>query len=123
MKKILLIEDELAYRRVLHDQLTMNGYRVIDAENGEKGLALARKGKPDMILLDIRMPKMDGLAVLGLLRKDDEVKETKVIMLTNLEPDKKILGEVMRGQPAYYYVKSDIQLRDLLEKIKEVLAE
>jgi DNA-binding response OmpR family regulator len=118
MKKILVIEDELAYSRLLNDQLTAKGYTVIEAENGEKGLALAKKEKPDLILLDIRMPKMDGMTMLNLLRKDDEGEKIKVIMLTNLEPDDKIITQIVKTQPTYYCIKSDIKLEDLMEKIK-----
>lgn len=123
MKKILVVEDELAYLKLLNSQLTEKGYIVIEAINGKIGLEKAKKENPDLILLDIRMPVMDGMAMLSLLRKEEAGKKTKVIMLTNLEADDKILGEVIKDQPTYYFVKSDIQFNDLLEKIKELLAE
>ncbi len=123
VKKILVVEDELAYLKLLNSQLTEKGYQVIEAINGKIGLEKAKSENPDLILLDIRMPVMDGMAMLDLLRKEEAGKKTKVIMLTNLEPDDKILGGVVSGQPAYYFVKSDIQFNDLLEKIKELLAE
>src|SRR3990167_306592 len=119
MKKILVVEDELAYLKLLHDQLTAKGYEVLEAKNGKAGLEMAKNEKPDLILLDIRMPIMDGMTMLGLLRQDENGKNTKVIMLTNLEPDDKIVGKVLNEQPSYYFVKSDIQFNDLLEKIKE----
>lgn len=122
MKKILVVEDEAAYSMLLHDQLTTEGYQVIEAKDGKRGLELAEKENPDLILLDIRMPVMDGMAMLDLLRKKEKGKKTKVIMLTNLEPDDKIIGEVVEDQPSYYFVKSDIQLSDLLKKIKELLS-
>lgn len=121
MKKILIIEDEPAYLKLLHSELTKRGYQVSDAVNGKKGLEIARKEKPDLILLDIRMPIMDGMAMLHTLRSDTEIATTKVVMLTNLEPDDKILGDVMRDQPLYYCVKSDTKLNDLLKKIEELL--
>src|SRR3989344_4060357 len=123
MKKILVVEDEVAYLKLLNSQLTEKGYTVIEAVNGQKGLEKAKSENPDLILLDIRMPVMDGMAMLELLRKGEEGKKTKVIMLTNLEPDDKILGEIIRDQPSYYFVKSDIQFDDLLDKIKELLGE
>jgi DNA-binding response OmpR family regulator len=123
MKKILVVEDELAYLKLLNSQLTGNGYRVIEAIDGKKGLEMAKKENPDLILLDIRLPVMDGMAMLNELRKGEIDKKTKVIMLTNLEPDDKILEGVVNDQPAYYFVKSDIQFNDLLEKIKELLGE
>lgn len=121
MKKILIVEDELAYVRLLHDQLVAKGYEVLEAKNGSEGLEIAKKEKPDMILLDIRMPVMDGMTMLGLLRQDESGKTTKVIMLTNLEPDDKIIGEVVKDQPTYYFIKSDTQLENLTGKIRELL--
>ena len=123
MKKILVVEDELAYLKLLNSQLTGIGYTVIEAVNGKEGLEKAKKENPDLILLDIRMPVMDGMAMLDLLRKEEVGKKTKVIILTNLEPDDNILEEVVRDLPTYYFVKSNIQFNDLLTKIKELLAE
>jgi len=118
MKKILVVEDEIAYLKLLNYQLTEKGYSVVEAIDGKKGLEKAKSENPDLILLDIRMPVMDGMAMLTLLRKEEAGKKTKVIMLTNLEPDDKILAEVVKNQPTYYFVKSDIQFNELLEKIK-----
>lgn len=123
MKKILIVEDELAYLKLLNAQLTDKGYEVIEAENGKKGLEKAKSENPDLILLDIRMPVMDGMAMLNLLRKESEGKKTKVIILTNLEPNDKIITGVTADQPSYYFIKSDIQFNDLLDKIKELLSE
>jgi CheY-like chemotaxis protein len=69
------------------------------------------------------MPVMDGMTMLKLLKQDQSTKSTKVIMLTNLEPSDKIIGNLVKDQPTYYFVKSDIRLDDLTEKIKELLAE
>jgi CheY-like chemotaxis protein len=120
--KILIIEDNLAYLKLLKDQLTKSGYTVSEAVDGEKGLEKAKNEDPDLILLDIRMPVMDGMAMLDLLRKEEKGKKTKVILLTNIEPDDKIIEEVFANQPSYYFIKSDIHLTDLIEKIKELLA-
>lgn len=122
MKKILIIEDELAYVKLLRDKLT-NIYEVLDAQDGEKGLNIAKKEKPDLILLDIRLPKMNGMKVLKELRKDAYGKNTQVIILTNVEADATIIKQVVEDKPIYYFVKTDIKLDDLLEKIKKVLAE
>jgi CheY-like chemotaxis protein len=127
MKKILVVEDELAYLKLLKVQLTKKGYLVIEAVNGKEGLEKAKKENPDLILLDIKMPLLDGMAMLDLLRKEESekklpaAKQVKVIILTNLEPDNKIIGKVLSDQPSYYFVKSDIQFNELLEKIKELL--
>ncbi len=123
MKKILIVEDELAYVKLLRDQFTAQGYQTIEAYDGKTGLELAKAEKPDVILLDIRMPVMDGMTMLDLLRKDADGKSTKVIMLTNLQPDDKILGKVVEDLPTYYFVKSDIKFEELSDKVKELLAE
>lgn len=119
MKKILIIEDDIAYLRLLKDQLTKNEYYVLEAKNAKEGLLIAKLQYPDLILLDIRMPGMDGLSMLTELRKDLYGKSVKVIILTNLELDDKILQNVLKNEPTYYFVKSDIQIAELIEKIKE----
>lgn len=123
MKKILIVEDELAYTKILETNLIKEGYSVVVEENGKKGLEAAKKELPDLILLDIRMPGMDGMAMLSLLRKEKWGKKTKVILLTNLEPDEKIIGKVFKTEPYYYFVKSDITLSELIDKIKKLLGE
>jgi CheY-like chemotaxis protein len=123
MKKILVVEDELAYLKLLKTQLTEKGFEVTEAVNGKEGLEKAKTEHPDLILLDIRMPVMDGMTMLDLLRKEEATKKMKVIMLTNLEPDNKILKGVVSDEPSFYFVKSDIQFTDLLNKINELLAE
>lgn len=119
-KKILVVEDEPSYIRLIHDQLAESGYDVIEARDGKEGLDTAKRLHPDLLLLDIRMPVMDGISMLDELRKDSYGKTAKVIILTNLEPDDKILQKVLVDQPTYYLVKNDVQLADLLNKIKEL---
>lgn len=121
MKKILIIEDELAYLKLLQDHLVSNGFEVYQASDGKKGLAMAKVKKPDLILLDIRMPVMNGLTVLETLHKSDWGKSIHVILLTNLEPDDKILKNVLEDKPDLYLIKSDIQLTELIGKIKAIL--
>lgn len=123
MKKILIIEDELSYQKLLNDQLTLHGFEVIQTKDGKEGLAVAKLKHPELILLDIKMPVMDGITMLEQLRKDPYGKSAKVIILTNLEPDDKIIQKVLEDQPTYYLIKSDIQLAELLEKIKELLGD
>jgi CheY-like chemotaxis protein len=122
MKKILIIEDELAYVRLLKDKLG-GSYKIFHAADGKEGLRLALKQKPDLTLMDIRMPKMDGLAVLKEFRKDVYGKTAKVILLTNLEASDKIVLSVTEDLPTYYFVKSDVELDYVLEKVQELLQE
>jgi CheY-like chemotaxis protein len=121
MDKILIIEDEIAFQKLIGDQLKKDGYVITSAEDGQKGLAMAKSQHPDLILLDLKLPEMDGLSVLSELREDDWGKTAKVIVLTNLEPDKDILAKVLENKPALYLVKSNIRLSELKEKILNVL--
>lgn len=122
MKKILIIEDELSCVKLLRDKLA-NNYKVLDAQDGKKGLDIAKKEKPDLILLDIKLPIMDGMIMLGELRKDPYGKKAKVILLTNVEPNETIIKQVVKDEPVYYFVKTEIKLDNLLKKIKELLME
>lgn len=119
-QKILVIEDELAYLQLLSEQLVKNGYTVICENDGLRGLATAKNQHPDLILLDLRIPAMDGLRVLRELRKDGYGNSVKVILLTNLEATDSIVEEVITYRPAFYLMKSDIQISELLEKIREL---
>lgn len=123
MKRILVIEDEHAYQKLLHDQLIKNGYEVVEAIDGKEGLILAKVAHPDLILLDIKMPVLDGIKMLTELRKDPYGKLAKVIILTNIEPSSAILKKVLEDLPSSYFIKSDIQFTELLAKIKEFLGE
>lgn len=121
MKKILVVEDELAYLKLLEDRLKAEDYEVITAMDGKQGLESALKNRPDLIVLDIRMPVMDGMAMLDELRKQSEYGEKViVILLTNLEPDGVIIKKVAVDQPTYYLIKSEVKLEELMAKIKEV---
>src|SRR3989344_3912910 len=85
MKRILFIEDESALQKTLGDLLSQEGYEVTPALDGEIGLKLAFSKKPDLILLDLIMPKVNGFEVLKKLKETDETKDIPVIVLTNLE--------------------------------------
>lgn len=121
MKKVLVIEDESAYLKLLKGELVKNGYKVEDAMDGEAGLKKAVEEKPDLILLDIRLPIMDGMTMLHELRKKEGSKKTKVIVLTNLEPDTNLIHKSVEDQPIYYLVKSDTKLSELIAKVKELI--
>lgn len=123
MKKVLIIEDDPSYLKLLNDQLTQRGYAVFMAKDGKEGLAIAIVQHPDLVLLDIKMPVMNGILMLGELRKDTYGKSAKVIILTNLEPDDKIIEDVLHDQPTYYLIKSDIQLSELIGTIHKLLAD
>lgn len=122
--KILLVEDEEIIRKAYADELRDEGFSLLIASNGRDGLELALREKPDLILLDILMPIMDGLTMMEKLREKDLYgKSVPIILLTNLSAsEEKIMKAVTKNEPAYYLVKSDWDLSQVMEKIKERLA-
>ena len=120
VKKILIIEDEAPLRMALEEKFGNEGFDVVSADNGEDGLTLAQEQIPDLILLDIILPKMNGFDVLSHLSKNDATKEIDVIVLTNLSETGKV-GDVVRKGVSEYLVKADWTLEELLEKVKNKL--
>ena len=121
-KKILFIEDEPNLQRAVGGVLEKEGYEVKNALDGELGLAEAKKEKPDLILLDLILPKKDGFEVLTELKQAEETKEIPVIVLTNLESSADIEKALELGATTYL-VKADYSLDEILEKIKKSLGE
>jgi DNA-binding response OmpR family regulator len=120
MKKILIVEDELAYLKIIHDHLVEAGYDVIDAKDGEEGFKLAFTHNPDLILLDLIMPKVGGLQMLKKLRSTIWGKDIPVFILSNINESTSI-SEAMNNKTSQYLVKSDLKLEDLLQKINMFL--
>jgi CheY-like chemotaxis protein len=121
MARILLAEDDRILRKAGEVTLRRNGYSVIVAVDGEEALAKAREHKPDLILLDVMMPKLTGFEVLDRLRDDSTTRSIPVIMLSNLGQESDMQEAVERGARAYV-VKSSIGPEKLAERIAEVLA-
>jgi len=122
MKKILFVEDESALQKTFGERLSPEGYEVISALDGEIGLRLAKTKKPDLILLDLILPKANGFEVLKELKEDKETKDIPVIVLTNLEGIGDVNKAIELGATTYL-VKAQYSLEDLVEKIKKVLGE
>jgi len=120
MKSILFIEDESALQKTFGDLLGTKGYRLISALDGEIGLALAKKEKPDLILLDIVLPKVNGLEVLGKLKDDPETKAIPIVILTNLEGINNV-GKALELGATTYLVKAQYSLDEVIEKIEKAL--
>ena len=121
-RKILVAEDEPEMLGALTEKLKNVGCEVFGAKDGEEALATALKEKPEVILLDILMPKVTGTEVLDRIRKSgDWGKHVAVIMLTNLSADDKIMGNVAKNEPAYYLVKTDWRLEDVVQKVKSCI--
>lgn len=121
-KKILIVEDEEAVQRAIAEALINQSFATLAAKDGEEGLNIALTQHPDLILLDILMPKMDGMIMLQKLRKDEWGKKVPVIILTNVNPNSSyVINSVLNNEPAYYLVKADVKLEGIVDKIKEVL--
>lgn len=123
-KTILIVEDEIAQLNALTDQFGDEGFRVLKAQNGQEGFALALREQPDIILLDILLPMMDGMTMMRKLReKNSWGKSVPIILLTNLSADdEERMKAITRDEPAYYLVKSQYTLSEIMEKVKERLA-
>lgn len=120
MSKILFIEDEISLQTTLGGALKEAGFEIENAYDGETGLKIAQTSKPDLILLDLILPKMDGFQVLRDLKSGAGTKDIPVIVLTNLESADDV-GKVIALGATTYLVKSNYELVDIVTKIKEVL--
>lgn len=121
MIKILLVEDDVALREIYSARFTAENFDVAVAGDGEEALAKAVKEKPDIIILDIMMPKISGMDVLDILRATPETKNTKIIIMSALSQSSDIEKGKELGADAYL-VKSQTTLSDVVLKTKEVLA-
>jgi two-component system, OmpR family, alkaline phosphatase synthesis response regulator PhoP len=120
---ILVIEDEPAMLTLLTHRLSESGFELLTANNGQDGLNLALQNHPQLIILDILMPKVDGMTLMKKLREDSWGKTVPLIVLSNLSPDNNTqLEAIQANQPAYYFIKSNIQLDEIVTKIQELLA-
>ena len=116
-KKILIVEDEPDIREALRDKLEREGFLVVVAEDGLQGLDLAEKESPDLILLDIVLPKLDGLTMTERMRKTDWGKNMKIILLTNLS-DVNTVAAAQSRNVFDYLVKADWEINDVIQKVK-----
>ncbi|MBI4092622.1 MAG: response regulator [Candidatus Kerfeldbacteria bacterium] len=119
--KVLVIEDERMLAEMYSTKFAMEGFEVDKAFDGSAGLQKAKTVNPDVILLDIILPKLDGFAVLKEIRKDERLKKTPVLLLTNLGQDDDIKKGKELGADDYF-VKSNHTPADVVIKVKELLA-
>jgi two-component system response regulator MprA len=117
-KKILIVENDTVITKILAHTLTQNGFSVAEARDGIEGIETAATQKPDLILLDIDMPKMDGLTMLKELRKSGDT--TPIIMLTNLNnPD--YIADAAEHGVREYLIKADWEIDEIAAKVKAKL--
>jgi len=118
--KILIVDDEPDLVETIRFSLELEGYNVLVASNGEEGLNVARQEKPDLILLDLMLPKLDGYKVCRLLKFDERYKHIPILMLTAKTQEKdKILG---KETGANEYITKPFDMDELMAKIKSYLS-
>jgi len=115
--KILIVEDEEVLAKVLREKFENEGFQVELAIDGEMVMSMAKKIKPDMILLDLLLPKKLGIEVLKEIKSDVELKTTKVLILSNLDDDQNIKNALTLGA-VDYFVKTQHPLKEIVEKVK-----
>jgi two-component system alkaline phosphatase synthesis response regulator PhoP len=119
-KKILVVDDEPDLVETVRYPLEMEGYQVLVAYNGEEGLNQARKDSPDLIILDLMLPKLDGYKVCRLLKFDERYKHIPILMLTAKTQEKdRLLG---KETGADEYMTKPFDIDQLLEKVKSYLS-
>ena len=118
--KVVILEDDEILQQALTIELSSAGYEVLGALDGESGMDIIRAEKPDLILLDIMMPKLDGYGVLDELEKDQELARIPVIVLTNLGQDEDKDKALEKGADDFF-VKSDTELEKLSQKVSEYI--
>jgi DNA-binding response OmpR family regulator len=121
MSKILVAEDDKLISNSLCDALKSQGYEPVPAYDGEDAVAKAKEVQPDLALLDIMMPKLDGISVLWELRANPETAKIPVIVLTNIG-DAETISKIVEAGASDYLLKSDQSVDDIMQKVKDVLA-
>ena len=117
---ILLVEDDVFLAGIYQKKFEMEGFKISLANNGEKALVDAKRKKPDIILLDILLPKLDGFAVLEKLKADGSTKDIPVVLLTNLG-QKDDVEKGLEAGAVDYLIKAHFKPSEIVEKVKSVL--
>jgi DNA-binding response OmpR family regulator len=120
MKKVLIVEDEKVLADVEKEEFSSRGYEVQVAKDGDEAMEMVKSFKPDLIVLDLIMPRKGGLEVLKELKEDSESKEIPVVVLTNLSEDKSV-KEAMDMGAADYFVKTQNTIYEMADKAQNYL--
>ncbi len=116
--KILLIEDDPMVVKLYQRKLTIDGHEVSLAFNGEEGVAALNKERPDIVLLDVMMPKMNGFEVLKIVKQDEKLKSIPIIVLTNLDDRSEDTEKIRQLGADDHLVKANTSLKELTERIR-----
>jgi len=120
-KTILVVDDDKELCEILVDQLTRAGFKTLSAHDGEEGLKVALEHKPNLILLDVMMPKMDGIKMLEKLREHEWGKKVPVVLLTVMDQPE-VLSRAVELGGYEYFVKTDWKIEEIVERVKQKLA-
>ena len=119
-KKILIAEDEPVLMEMYRVYFEKAGFEVLNAENGQVCIELAKKEKPDILLLDVLMPRLNGWDVLKELKSNPETKDMPILVLSNLSQTQEIQKGLALGADDYI-IKSDLTPKDLLAKVEKTI--
>ncbi len=121
MDRVLLVEDDPAMAALYKDLFSKEGYDISVATDGEMGLKMALNSMPDVMLLDVLLPKMNGISVLTKVRSTSWGKKEPIIILTNVDPDDTMMQNMVYDQPTYYLLKANTNPGEVMAKVKEVM--
>ena len=119
-KTILIVEDDKFLRELINRKLSGEGFDALEAVDGEEGIKKIKEGKPDLVLLDLILPGIDGFEVLARLREDPEISSIPVIILSNLGQREEVEKGLKLGA-IDYLIKAHFTPGEIIEKIKNVL--
>ena len=120
MKKILVIDDDPFFSKALEAAMPQGKYSVVMAEDGEQGLEKLKSEKPDLIILDLMMPKLDGTSFMKKLQEDPELPKAPILVSSNLSSVKKI-GDVMALGAVGYVIKSDESMQSIVQDVERII--
>lgn len=115
--KLLVVDDDMTLRELYEERMRAEGYTIVSASDGEEAIEKATKEHPDAILLDIMMPKINGIDVMKMLRENEGTKNIPIIVLTALVQEIDKVKEMMRPNDGYL-IKSEIMPKDVVEKVR-----
>ncbi|KKU52611.1 MAG: hypothetical protein A3F26_00645 [Candidatus Ryanbacteria bacterium RIFCSPHIGHO2_12_FULL_47_12b] len=120
MKKITIIEDEAALQDALKKAFSGEGYEITQAFDGEEGISLVKSALPDLVLLDLVLPKKHGFEVLQEMKADETTKNIPVLVLTNLEESTEVMKAIELGARGYL-IKANYALKEVIAKVKDII--